>query len=508
MPGGVALPHRPRLEHVRRLDRQPVVAHERDLGRRVGRGVPQVVRAVRRDGEAGGGPGAVALLAHQRLEPGVVHPQSALARHHVGEVGGEAVGVVEQERHLARDRRRGGPLADVLDGLLERLPDVRLLQEVERAAVVRQPGRVVDVEGDRLEQVDPALQRLEERLLLAGQHARRRLPALDQLGERLAHLLRQRRQQRRQKRLPQFERLVPVADGAAQDPPEHVAPARVAGRGPVGDGDGQRADVVGHDAHGDPLALVVGVRFGEVVVGRRPGALGDGGQERAEQVGVVVRGPALEHGADPLEPHPRVDVPVGEGLEGDGALPVRRPRFAVRRHRVVLDEHEVPDLHHARVVLVHELLAGRDGAFVVVAEVDVDLGARAAGAGLAHHPEVVLRRLAEDVGRRDGRFGGPEVGGLGVGREAQRLIALVDRHVEPLRVEAPAVHQQLPGPGDRLLFEVVPEAPVAEHLEERVVVRVEAHLVEVVVLARSRGGTSACRRRGRRAGCRCPGTRP
>ena len=50
-------------------------------------------------------------------------------------------------------------------------------------------------------------------------------------------------------------------------------------------------------------------------------------------------------------------------------------------------------------------------------------------------------------------------------------------------VEAPDPGEQLPGPGDRLLLEVIAEGPVAEHLEEGVVIGVVADVVEVVVLS-------------------------
>ena len=43
--------------------------------------------------------------------------------------------------------------------------------------------------------------------------------------------------------------------------------------------------------------------------------------------------------------------------------------------------------------------------------------------------------------------------------------------------------QELPGVGDGLLLEVVPKRPVAQHLEEGVVVHIFAHIVQVVVLA-------------------------
>ena len=46
------------------------------------------------------------------------------------------------------------------------------------------------------------------------------------------------------------------------------------------------------------------------------------------------------------------------------------------------------------------------------------------------------------------------------------------------------VYQVAVGPGDGFLFEIITEAPVAEHLKHGVVVRVAAHLLQVVVFAR------------------------
>jgi hypothetical protein len=63
------------------------------------------------------------------------------------------------------------------------------------------------------------------------------------------------------------------------------------------------------------------------------------------------------------------------------------------RVRVELDEDEVPNLDAARVALVHERAAG----VAVRREVHVDLTARAARAGVAHHPEVVLLVAVNDV---------------------------------------------------------------------------------------------------------------
>ena len=57
-----------------------------------------------------------------------------------------------------------------------------------------------------------------------------------------------------------------------------------------------------------------------------------------------------------------------------------------------------------------------------------------------------------------------------------------------------SLRQELPGEGDRVLLEVVAEREVAEHLEERVVARGDAHVLEVVVLA---AGAHALLGRGR-----------
>src|SRR5882762_3573516 len=58
-----------------------------------------------------------------------------------------------------------------------------------------------------------------------------------------------------------------------------------------------------------------------------------------------------------------------------------------------------------------------------------------------------------------------------------------DRGVKSLRRKFPDINDKFPGPRDGFLLEVIAEGPVAEHLEKRVVIGVEADVVEVVVLA-------------------------
>ena len=110
-------------------------------------------------------------------------------------------------------------------------------------------------------------------------------------------------------------------------------------------------------------------------------------------------------------------------------------------------------------------------------EVDVDLGARPAGAGVAHLPEVVLVAEAVD----------PVVGQPGdLPPEGARLVVgVMHRDAQPLGVDAEPLRarHELPGEGDRVALEVVAEGEVAQHLEEGVMPRGVAHLLEVVVLA-------------------------
>ena len=60
---------------------------------------------------------------------------------------------------------------------------------------------------------------------------------------------------------------------------------------------------------------------------------------------------------------------------------------------------------------------------------------------------------------------------------------LVNRGVDPRRRKFPALDHQLPRPLDRFFLEVIAEAPVAEHLEEGVVIRIEPDIIQIVMLS-------------------------
>ena len=127
---------------------------------------------------------------------------------------------------------------------------------------------------------------------------------------------------------------------------------------------------------------------------------------------------------------------------------------------VELHEDVIPDLD----VLAAVAAGAAVGTALLLAGVDEHLGVGAAGAGLAGGaPPVVLAREAEDALLGDAEAL-PDFNGLLVGRDAR--LALEDRDVELLGAEAEVLREELEGPGDGLLLEVVVERPVAEHFEE------------------------------------------
>ena len=105
----------------------------------------------------------------------------------------------------------------------------------------------------------------------------------------------------------------------------------------------------------------------------------------------------------------------------------------------------------------------------------MDLRAGAAGAGVAHLPEVVFFIEAENAVFRDARDLLPEALGFVVFAE--------DGDVELVFGEAVIFRDEVPGELDGFGFEVVAEGEIAEHFEERVVAAGVADVFEIVVFA-------------------------
>ena len=183
----------------------------------------------------------------------------------------------------------------------------------------------------------------------------------------------------------------------------------------------------------------------------------------ADEVGLVIGELALQHGGDALESHAGIDGGARERrqLAGDVAI--------------VLHEDEIPDLDEAAAGVVRKLFVLAAGFRGFDAKVVVDLGARTAGAGLAHLPEVILLVQAEDAALRNARHLLPELLGF--------VVLAEDGDVEAVLGEAVVLGDEVPGELDGFGLEVVAEGEVAEHFEKRVVAARVADILEIVVLA-------------------------
>jgi hypothetical protein len=159
---------------------------------------------------------------------------------------------------------------------------------------------------------------------------------------------------------------------------------------------------------------------------------------------------ALQRRRRTLQPHAGVDV-----LAGQRAQVVRRIADAVE-----LGEHQVPDLDRAR-----SRRGRRSRCTARRRRPGPWLGAPA-GQKLSSSS---IRSMRSDGSRP--RL--PDPGRL--------VVVQIDRDGQPVRVDAQPllVGQKLPGPVDRLALEVIAEAEVAQHLEERVVIGGAADVVDV-----------------------------
>ena len=213
-------------------------------------------------------------------------------------------------------------------------------------------------------------------------------------------------------------------------------------------------------------------------VGIDAGLVRDGLDQGAEQVDVVVVVLALQDGGDALQPHAGVDRRLGQRSTRSSLVicsNCMKTRFQISMKRS-------PSWSG--------LPGGPPG--MPLAVVVEDLRARPARAGVAHRPEIVRGRDADD----------PVVGqARDLLPVARRLVVGVEHRDQQLVLgQAVVLGQQVPGQLDRAFLEIVAEREVAQHLEEGVVARGVADILEVVVLAA--GAHAFLRGRGARVGPR------
>ncbi|ESY36729.1 hypothetical protein X747_26690 [Mesorhizobium sp. LNJC384A00] len=354
------------------------------------------------------------LLLHRMGEAGKIDRDAALAQRVLRQIEREAVRVVELERRLA----------------IQHIAGVQCIRRLR-------------------EQAEAAHQRLAEARLLELQRLGDQLFAAQQFGIGLAHLAHQRRHQLPHQRLFGAEQLR-MAHGAAHDAAQHVAATFVRRQHAIGDQEGGRAQMVGNDAEGGDRLLV------------RP--LPERGRRRVDQVTEQI---GLENALDPLQDG-------GHAFQAHAGVD-RRPRQVdalFLGDLLILHEHQVPEFKEAVAVLLRA--AGR-AAPDVLATVDEDFRAWPARSGVAHRPEIVGGRDAEDavIGETGDLL--PEAGRL--------VIGVIDGDQQLVLVQPELLGNQVPGQLDGALLEIVAEGEIAEHFEKSQVARGVADIVEVVVLA-------------------------
>ncbi len=241
-----------------------------------------------------------------------------------------------------------------------------------------------------------------------------------------------------------------MAHGPPHDAAEHIAAAFVRGQHAIGDQEGRCAQMVGNDA---VRGLVRSVR-GNL------GQIGDGLDQRAEQIDGVVVVRALQNSRNAFEPHAGID---------------RRPRqiYALAAlELLVLHEYEIPDFDKAVALGVGR--AGR-AAGNLVAVIEKDFRARPARSGIAHGPEIIGAGNANDLAVGKPRNLLPQFEGV--------IVVDIDGDQKPILGQREVFSDKCPRQLDRAILEIISERKVAEHLEEGVVARGIADIVEIVVFA-------------------------
>ena len=290
---------------------------------------------------------AFLLLLHLGVEFVLSYGESVLTADEFGEVEGESVGVEEAES----------------------------LHAVELCLAL-----LLKLFHSRRKEVDALLECAEERVLLLLDDVDDEVVLSLELGESLAHLVCEHRDELVDERFLLSEEGIGVAYGTAQDAADDVSGLGVGRQLSVGDRESYRTQVVGTYTHGH-----VGVLVDSVLHACDGLFLLD---DRLEDVGVVVGVLALHGAYKTLESHTGIDNVHWERNERAVSL------------AFVLHEHDVPYLDNLRVVLVYEFAAWSLCLFFRSARVEVNLRTRSAWTRIAHFPEVVVLVAVDDmVGR-------------------------------------------------------------------------------------------------------------
>ena len=386
--------------------------------------------------------GTLLLLLHLDIELGLVDCEAIFATDQFCQVEGEAVGVEETEG----------------------------LNAIEFSLAIS-----LQLLHSLVEQRDSLVEGAQEGIFLLLHHLRDELLLGLEFWEGIAHLGHQSGHKFIEESFFLTKEGVGITDCTTQDTTDHIACLCVRRQLAIGNRERNSPQMVCTDSHGHVDTSLTSITrrtslfFESIIFQARQLllSLDDG----LEHVSIVVRVFALQHTDQSLEAHTCVDDIHREFLE-------RAVSLAVELH-----EHEVPDLDHLGIVLIHKVATtdARGLALLWGTAVDMDLRAGTAGTCVAHLPEVVVLVAVDDMILR--HMLGPITGSLVVARDILFGRTLEDRHVKVLRIQFQHIDEILPGHVDSALFEVVAKRPVAQHLEHGVVVCVVSDLLQIVVLA-------------------------
>ena len=242
------------------------------------------------------------------------------------------------------------------------------------------------------------------------------------------------------------------AGGSAQDAAEHITAAVVGRQNAVGNQECAGTGVVRHDAHGESAFIFIV---------RQTGFVFDKLNEILQKIGIVVGRNILKNGRHAFQTHTRIDAGMRE-----------------RRHiaffiAVELHENEVPNLKPTVAVAFADTAVGAAGKFF--AAIVMDLTAGAAGAGIAHRPEVIFFTEAENTVGRDPCHLLPEFKSF--------VIVVIDGDIEMFFIEFQNFGKEFPGVTDGAFFEVIAEGEVPHHFKKCMVAGGFPYRIQIVMLA-------------------------
>ena len=104
-----------------------------------------------------------------------------------------------------------------------------------------------------------------------------------------------------------------------------------------------------------------------------------------------------------------------------------------------------------------------------------NFAARPARSGIAHRPEIVRCRNADDpaFGKASNLL--PQI--------ERFVIGVVDGRSQPVGIEPPILCQQRPCMVDRLLLEIVAKTEISQHFKKGMMPRCIADIVQIIMLA-------------------------